>query len=137
MHVGFPNTLLLRFVSFGDKTVISVRPLRNKEINGFIRLAEEISQKQKREIDIPQDVKTIEFNFLKDIFDSFDWINVLTGIIAFPLVVLGQSLENTLNGIQAAQNLSAKQKLTFLQYCMATHNYRSPIDRCLPLCVTF
>ena len=113
----------LRFVSFGDKTVISVRPLRNKEINGFIKLAEEISQKQKREINIPQDVKTIEFNFLKDTFGSFDWINVLTGIIAFPLVVLGQSLENTLNGIQAAQNLSAKQKLTLLKYCMATIKY--------------
>lgn len=113
----------LRFVSFGDKTVISVRPLRNKEINGFIKLAEEISQKQKREIGIPQDVKTIEFNFLKDTFGSFDWINVLTGIIAFPLVVLGQSLENTSNGIQAAKNLSAKQKLTLLQYYMATIKY--------------
>lgn len=113
----------LRFVSFGNKTAISVRDLKNKEINSFIELAKETAQKHK--IIIPQNVKTVKFTFMKEVFSGPEdgIVNVLTGIVCLPLIVVGQTLENVENGWQAVENMSAKKKLTYLQYCIAIIKY--------------
>lgn len=113
----------LRFVSFGNKAAISVRDLKNKEIDSFIELAKETAQKHK--IIIPQNVETVKFTFMKEAFSGPEdgIVKVLAGIVGFPLIVVGQTLENVGNSWQAVENMSAKKKLTYLQYCMAIIKY--------------
>ena len=48
---------------------------------------------------------------------------ILTMVVAAPLVVVGQALEGTANGIQAVSNLSSKKQLEYVQYCLAILKY--------------
>ena len=48
---------------------------------------------------------------------------ILASIVAAPLLVVGQALEGTANGIQSISNLSAKKQLEYVQYCLAILKY--------------
>ena len=75
----------------------------------------------------PDDVETVRWSFLKeavgDNWETDKVATILTMVVAAPLVVVGQALEGTANGIQAVSNLSSKKQLEYVQYCLAILKY--------------
>ena len=120
------DNLGMHFVSFGDKTVLLARSLKNEQISGLIAFAREINGRHP--IKIPSEVETVRYTFLKEIFEenfeSLDKVtSVIAGVITLPLMIVGQALEGIKNGLQSAQNLTARKELEFLQYCIAIYEY--------------
>lgn len=118
----------MRFVSQGNKTVLLSRKLKNKEINELLHIANEV--RQKHTIKMPSNVESIEYEFLKEVFDGFTFhsvedaiTSIIAGLILSPLIVLGQALENILNAGQFVINQTNQKKLNFLQYCVAIYKY--------------
>lgn len=116
----------MRFVSFGNKTVILIRPLKNREINDLIALAKEVNKKHS--VKIPSDVGTVT-GFFEEIYksdypDATEVIaKIITSIVLSPLLVVGAGLKGLLNGIQTAQNIYAMKDLDFLRYSIAIYEY--------------
>ena len=116
----------MRFVTYGNKTVLLTRPLKNNQIDDLIKLAREVNEKHP--IKIP-DAQTVKCTFLKELFEGHfneptdAFATVLTSVLLSPLLVLGQTCEGIVNGMQSAQNLSVKKELDFLQYCIAIYQY--------------
>ena len=83
---------------------------------------------ERHPIKIPSEVETVRYTFLKEIFEenfeSLDKVtSVIAGVITLPLMIVGQALEGIKNGLQSAQNLTARKELEFLQYCIAIYEY--------------
>ena len=99
--------------------------LKNKEIDRLIALANDIGKKHS--IVAPDDVGTVRWSFLKEtVVDNWEddkVATILASIVAAPLLVVGQALEGTANGIQSISNLSAKKQLEYVQYCLAILKY--------------
>ena len=115
----------LHYATLGNKTIIGIRALKNKEIDRLIALANEIGKNHS--VVAPDDVETVRWSFLKEsVLENWETTKVatiLTMVVAAPLVVVGQALEGTVNGIQAISNLSAKKQLEYVQYCLAILKY--------------
>lgn len=116
----------MSFVSFGNKTVILIRPLKNKEINDLIALAKEVNQKHS--VKIPSDVGAVT-GFFEEIYksdypDATEVIaKIITSIVLSPLLVVGAGIKGLLNGIQTAHNIYAMKDLDFLRYSIAIYEY--------------
>lgn len=118
----------MRYMSYGNKTVILARSLKNNQINDLILLARNINESHP--VKIPANVETVSYSFMKSIFEEADFSDPTSGIatvlatlVMSPLLVLGQAVENIWNSIQFGINLSAAKKLEFLQYCIALYQY--------------
>lgn len=115
----------MRFLSYGNKTVLLARTLKDDQITDLCKLAGEVN----KEIHIPSGVASVQYSFLKEIYaGKFDDLEtgvatVLVTLVAFPILVLGQELENIKNRIQIFKNFGARKKLEFLQYCIAIYKY--------------
>lgn len=106
----------MRYISYGDKTVLLTRTLQNEQINDLISLAKEIEKKHS--IKIPSQVKTVSYDFVKELFEEKD-DNAAKGL---PIVgqILGEVIKNS---TQSVQNLAAWKKLELLQYHIAIYKY--------------
>lgn len=115
----------LHYATLGNKTIIGTRAIKNKEIDRLIALANDIGKKHS--IVAPDDVGTVRWSFLKEtVVDNWEddkVATILASIVAAPLLVVGQALEGTANGIQSISNLSAKKQLEYVQYCLAILKY--------------
>ncbi len=115
----------MRYVSYGNKTVLLSRALKNKQIDDFVAYAKEISEKHS--VKIPAGVKAVKKDFLKDtVGDALRTdpvVGVLTSIVASPLLVAGEVVENVGNTVQSIENLTKKKDLNFAQYCIAIYDY--------------
>lgn len=120
----------MRYLTLGQKSVLMAQKLENKQIDAFIKYALEVNKKHR--ITVPtgiEDVESVKFSFLKDCFEGAldspvdTAAHVLAAIIASPLLVIGQALEGIQNGIQGIQNISAGEKLEFLQYCILIYEF--------------
>lgn len=121
------SNLGMSYMSYGNKTVLLTRKLKNDQLDDFIELAANISKEHK--VYVPANVESVKFSFLKEIY-SGEFDDVINGfaaivatIIGSPLIVLGQTMEFLANSIQGVTNLSAQQKLNFSQYCILFYNY--------------
>ena len=116
----------MRYMSYGNKTVILTRKIKNRDLNGLIVLAKKVSEKHK--IIIP-DVGSIDFSFMKELLEGrFDdpgeaVATIITMIICTPLLALGQALEALQNGIILINNAASAKKIEFLQYCINIYTY--------------
>jgi len=112
----------MRYISYGNKTVLLTRKLKDEDINKLVELAREVSENHP--MPIPPNVKSVEYTWLKDNFkgalDSPEETvaHIVAGIVGAPILALGQVLENIENTIQWSQNKGAAKKLEFLQYCV-------------------
>ena len=117
----------MRYITYGNKTVLLTRKLKNEQIDELIGLANEI--KEKHPIKIPSGVESVQYTFFKELFEGqFDTpLDIVTGalatIITAPLLAVGQQLEFISNSIQGIKNKTAEKKLEFLQYCIAIYHY--------------
>lgn len=117
----------MRYVSYGNKTVLLARTLKNEQINELISLAEEVNQKHP--VKIPSNAKTIEYKFMKEKFEGkFDSpMNsakaVINGLVTSPLLIAGQLWEEIRNEVQLGKNLISWNELKFLQYHIAIYQY--------------
>jgi len=48
---------------------------------------------------------------------------ILASIIGSPLLAIGQTIDGLANGLQRIKNLSAGEKLEFLQYCILIYKF--------------
>ena len=122
--LGVPTTTIAK------KIGISV-PNANKWLrldDGFIALSKEMAKKHP--VAVPENVETIRFTMIKEVFEDQKiesvgdgFATVLADIIVSPLIVVGQVFENATNSIQGLKNMSAKKKMAYLQYCMAILKY--------------
>lgn len=115
----------IQFVTSRNKSVIIASCPKNSELDDLIHLAKKINDCHP--IKIPDGVESIKFSFLKECFeDKFCDVEssiatILATIIGSPLLALGQLAENIGNGIQFAENVGAKKKIEFLQYCIGLY----------------
>ena len=120
------DNLGMHFVSSGNKTVILLRNLKNKDIDNLVTLAREVNNKHS--VKIPSNVETVT-SFFNEIYndgnnEASDVIAKIIGsIIMAPLLAVGALLQGTLNGIQTVQNIYAKKDLEFLRYSIVIYEY--------------
>ncbi len=122
----------MRYMTYGNKTVLLTRKLRNDQIDDLISFGKELSEKYA--ISVPANLNSIKYTVLRDCFGEITkGAKDEPGVTAFaavagapllvPLAALAQSLENVQNGIQLGRNLVGSKKLEFLQYCIAIYKY--------------
>ena len=115
----------IKYVTSGNKSVIIASPPKNSELDKLILLARKINERHP--VKIPDGVESINFSFLKEIFESNIYdvesfiVTILAAIIGAPLLALGQLAENLGNSIQFFENVGAKKKIEFLQYCVGLY----------------
>lgn len=124
----------MRFMSYGNKTVILIRPLKNRDIDALIKLAREVNKRHK--VKIPSDVATVT-GFFEEMFSSVtsDTVDVIAAIIASiigsPLLVVGAGLKGIINVTQTVQNSFSMKDLGFLRYSIAIYEYLDRQDAIL------
>ena len=119
----------MRFVSNESKTktVMLIRRLKNQDINDLIALAKEVNKKHS--VKIPEGVETVT-SFFKDVYGNIDMGDpaeviaaILSGIVAFPLLIIGDTLQDLLNVRQGVKNAFSMKDLDFLRYSIAMYEY--------------
>lgn len=117
----------MRFMSYGNKTVLLARRIQNDQIDELVQYAGKMAKEH--HIKIPKGPKTITYTATKQfmenkIGDSKNIAkNIFTVIINSPQLVFEQEKEQYENGIQSVRNLLSHKELEFLQYCVAIHEY--------------
>lgn len=126
------DNLGMKYMSYGNKTILLTNTLKNNQLNDFIKLASKVGKKYK--VDVPSDVASVGYTGMKEIFKTI-FNNDITGtavdvaigtaitMIMSPLITVGFGLQNTMNCIQFVQNMTAKKRLDFLQYCFVIYKY--------------
>jgi len=117
----------MRFVSYGNKTVLLARKIKNEQIDDLIRLAREKAEKYI--IKIPRNAKTINYSFAQHFYEEKivgsenAFKHILATIIYSPQFLFGQATENAKNTVQFAKNILSFEQLEFLQYRIAIYEY--------------
>ncbi|MEG2104163.1 MAG: hypothetical protein RRY04_03110 [Oscillospiraceae bacterium] len=120
----------IKYGTSGMTSAITVCDLKNKELDGFIKIAKEYKQRIGFKAEIPRYVAKSEMSFLKNIYgdtnihDSTGVITTgLTTLITSPLIILGTATDGVVATIQRAQNSAAKTNLHELQYIIAIEKF--------------
>lgn len=127
-HWDYYN-LGMRYITWGNKTILLVRPLKDEQIDDLVHLAASIKERQT--MIIPEGIKSVYYTVLKDCYQEKGLFEkqeeVLTDILAvmetLPLAVLAQVKELVENGMQWGKNLRASKDLKDLQYSVAIYKY--------------
>lgn len=123
------DKLGMRFVSNKSKTktVILIRPLKNREINDLITLAKNVNKKHS--VKIPEGVETVT-GFFEEMYEMVDGNDaseviaaILASIVGLPLLIAGGVLKGLLNVMQGVTNAYSMKDLDFLRYSIAIYEY--------------
>lgn len=114
------------YVTFGQKTVIMTNPLKNREINDFVALAQDVNKRHP--IMIPHGVETVTsfFEEILDIYKKNDAsipVAIIASIIVSPLLVLGAGIKGVLNAFQAGTNIYSMKDINFTRYSITIYEY--------------
>ncbi len=111
----------MRFGEEGIQYIIDAVPLKNKDLDTFIALVNEHKSRLNGRT-VSSSVESVRLSFLKDIFcdNTPTAANVAVGILASPLLILGQLAELGAAGTQKLVNRSNKNDLLLVQYVLAT-----------------
>ena len=119
----------MRYITYGDNTILLVRPLKDEQINDLLRIAASIQEKQP--MIIPEGIRSVYYTALKDYYKKQDLFkkqeklatDVVTAVGTLPVAAWKQAKELVENGIQWSKNLGASKELKVLQYCVAIYKY--------------
>lgn len=119
----------MRYITYGNKTILLVRSLKDEQIDDLLHLAASIKERQP--MIIPEGIKSVYYTVLKDCYQKQGLFEkqeeLLTDILAamgtLPSAALAQAKELVENGMQWGKNLGASKELRFLQYCVAIYKY--------------
>ena len=117
----------MRYMTYGNKTVLLARKIKNDQIDDLIQLAKDLQEKY--ELKIPDGVESVKYTVLRDMYKDYFKkkediaVDVFSTIITSPLAVLAQIGENVCNDIQYGKNLLSAKELEKLQYSVAIYRY--------------